>query len=141
MYGRLKMQHRDTIVMGAYSVRMANRRTEQPAWITDLADEVVEELVEHVAARVEQLERAELDAGREGLLAGQLAPALLLAIQDRLKPALDDVGRASVESYTEARRSEGIGAGQARGEELGPLMGLSRVGVYHAFGRQAPRPR
>lgn len=114
------------------------RQIEQPDWVTALAAETVAELLEHVLVRAEQAEQTE--AGAHGLLPGALAPALIMAIQEQLKPELDRAGAAAVEMYTAARRSEGVAAGKAQGEELGPLLGLSRVGVYHSFGRQRPRP-
>lgn len=115
---------------------MGKRRSEQPEWVVSLAASTVDELIEHVAARVAQIEKAEREEGTRGLQEGQLAPALILAIQDRLKPVLDAMGTEAIEAYTDARRAAGEPIGKALGEELGPLLGLSRAGVYNAFGRQ-----
>lgn len=112
---------------------MAPKKNPQPEWITDLIESTVAELIEHARARIASIEQEHRGKHHEG----QLAPALVLALQTRLKAELDQEGLAAVQAYTEARRKQGTPAQEAQGEELGPLLGLSRAGVYHAFGRRA----
>lgn len=112
---------------------MAPKKTPRPEWITALVQDTVAELLEHAAIRIEELEAKH----RGELHEGQLTPALVQAIQEELKTGLDRQGAEAVQVYTETRKAAGTPAQEAQGEELGPLLGLTRAGVYHAFSRRA----
>lgn len=107
----------------------------RPEFIEQAAEKIAEELVEHLAARIWDKDR-EFRQAVEIDHFGQAAPALILAVMEKFKDKAEATGAGAVQDYVDSRGREGVGAGTAQGEELGPLMAMSRIGVYHSFGRR-----